>query len=171
MLSSVEAVHRTRDAVAVTAVMRRRLRDQPVLRLRELWNPQDPDSGAGQALARLFAEATRQRLAIAGTAYIRMAPATADGQIPGEAALPVERPGTDAGEIEAVTVPGTPAISTLYRDTIHLEAGAAVVRLLQNYADAKGLTLDGEPRWIYHTDPDWNLEPDDQLIEVLWPYH
>ena len=43
------------------------------------------------------------------------------------------------------------------------------MRRLREYAEHEGLTLDGEPRWICHTSPDWNLEPDDHLVEVLWP--
>lgn len=155
--------------VAVSGVMRRRLRAQPVLRLRELWNPSDPDSGAGQALGRVFAEVTRQGLTQAGTVYICLGPATDAGLIPGEAAVPVDGPGRSTGEIEAVTLPAGTALSILYRDDIHLTSGSAVLDQLRSYADAERLTPDGEPRWIYHTAPDWNLEPDDHLIEALWP--
>lgn len=155
--------------VAVSDVMRRHLRSQPVLRLRELWNPADPESGAGQALGRMFAEATRQGLDRAGTVWIVLGPMTDAGLIPGEAVVPVDRAGASVEEIEAVTVPAGLALSVLYRDDIHLAGGAAVKDRLRAYAEAEGLALEGDPRWIYHTDPAWNLEPDDQLIEVLWP--
>jgi hypothetical protein len=35
--------------------------------------------------------------------------------------------------------------------------------------DEAGLVRVGLPRWIYHTNPTWNLLPDDHLIELLWP--
>lgn len=159
------------SAIVITGIMRRHLRDQPVLRIRESWNPSDPNSGAGQALGKVFAEAQRQGLALAGTVYISMGPAGEDGDLIGEAVVPVNRPAETSGRIEATTVPRTDALSTLYRDNIHLTSGPAVARKLREHAEANGLILDGEPRWVYHTDPSWNLEPDDQLIEVLWPYH
>ncbi|MFI6674146.1 hypothetical protein [Kribbella sp. NPDC050470] len=68
-------------------------------------------------------------------------------------------------------LPATEAVSALYRDDIHLTAGKAVVQRLREYAEHNGLTLDGEPRWTNHTSPAWNLEPDDHLIEVVWPTH
>ncbi|GAB3748390.1 hypothetical protein GCM10028864_20660 [Microlunatus parietis] len=153
----------------MSEVMRRRLRAQPVLRLRELWNPGDPDSGAGQALGRVFEEMARQGLTQAGTVSICTWPATEAGLIPGEAAVPVDRPGRSAGEVEALTLPAGTALSILYRDDIHLTSSEPVVDQLRTYADAQGLALTDAPRWIYHTAPDWNLEPDDHLIEALWP--
>lgn len=155
--------------VAGSDVMRRRLRAQPVLRLRELWDPASPESGAGQALARVLAEAMRQGLARAGTVWIVLGRKTDAGLIPGEAAVPVDRAGESVEGIEAVVVPGGLALSVLYRDDIHLTSGGAVADRLRAHAEAEGVALEGDPRWIYHTDPAWNLEPDDQLIEVLWP--
>ena len=85
--------------------------------------------------------------------------------------MPVNRAAETAGQIEAITVRETDALSTLYRDDIHPTSGAGVVRHIQEHARANGLILDGEPRWVYHTGRSRNLEPDDQLIEVLWPCH
>lgn len=157
--------------IVITGIMARRLREQPVLRTREVWNNSDPGSGAGQALGKVFAELERQGLSLAGTVYISMEPYGAEGELFGEAVLPVNRPGRTSGDIEATTIPSTDALSTLYRDNIHLTSGQAVLWRLREHAEANGLILDGEPRWVYHTDPSWNLEPDDQLVEVLWPYH
>lgn len=159
------------STLVITAPMRRRLRAQPVLRLREVWNPSDPNSGAGQAFAKVFAEVERQGLTLAGTVYITMAPADEDGHVAGEAVVPVHREAGTSGQIEAATVPETDAISTLYRDNVHLMSGTDVAQYLRKHAESEGLILDGDPRWVYHTDPRWNLEPDDQLIEVLWPCH
>jgi len=157
------------EVVVVSGVMRRWLREQPVLRGRALWDPSDPDSGAGVTLGEVSAEVERQGLSQAGTVYICTGEPTDDGLIPGEAGIPVDRPAESTDEVEAVTLPATGALSVLYRDDIHLTAGRAVVQRLREYAGREGLSLDGEPRWIYHTSPEWNLEPDDHLIEVVWP--
>lgn len=155
--------------VVVTDVMRRHLRAQPVLRIREMWDPSNPNSGAGSALCKVSAEVERQGLAQAGTVYICVGEPSDGGLIPGEAVMPVDRQAESTGKVEAMTLPATEAVSALYRDNIHLTAGDAVIQRLRAYAEAEGLTLDGEPRWIYHTSPEWNLEPDDHLIEVVWP--
>lgn len=153
----------------VTDVMRRRLREQPALRSRGLWDPSDPGSGAGAALGGVDAEVRRQGLTQAGSVFICVGKPTNDGLIPGEAVIPVDRAAESTEDVEAVTLPATEALSALYRDDIHLTAGKAVVQRIREHADREGLTLDGEPRWIYHTSPEWNLEPDDHLIEVVWP--
>lgn len=147
----------------------RNLREQPVLRSRGLWDPSDPDSGAGTALREVNAEVERQGLAQAGSVDICVGEPTDKGFVSGEAVIPVDRPGESAGDVEAATLPATRAISAVYRDDIHLTAGKAIVQRLRAHADHEGLTFDGEPRWIYHTSPEWNLEPDDHLIEVVWP--
>ncbi|TDD19066.1 hypothetical protein E1218_24690 [Kribbella turkmenica] len=155
--------------IVVTDVMRRRLREQPALRSRGLWDPSNPNSGAAAALGEVSAEVRRQSLIQAGTVYICVGEPTNDGLIPGEAVIPVDRPAQSTEDVEAVMLPATEAVSALYRDDIHLTAGKAVVQRLREYADREQLSLDGEPRWIYHTSPEWNLEPDDHLIEVVWP--
>jgi effector-binding domain-containing protein len=157
--------------IVATDVMRRSLREQPVLRIRGLWDPSNPDSGAGAALGEVNAEVQRQGLTQAGSVYICVGEPTDDGLIPGEAVIPVDRPAESRAAVEAVTLPATEAVSALYRDNIHLTAGKAVVQRLREYAEHNGLALEGEPRWIYHTSPDWNLEPNDHLIEVVWPTH
>ncbi|MEU4196798.1 hypothetical protein AB0E69_33175 [Kribbella sp. NPDC026611] len=155
--------------VVVIDVMRRRLREQPALRSRGLWDPSNPDSGAGSALREVSAEVRRQALTQAGSVYVCVGEPTNGGLIPGEAVIPVDRPAESTEDVEAVTLPASEAFSALYRDDIHLTAGKAVVHRIREHADREGLTLDGEPRWIYHTSPEWNLEPDDHLIEVVWP--
>ncbi|HET6743208.1 MAG TPA: hypothetical protein VFH76_29915 [Kribbella sp.] len=151
-------------------VIHRSLREQPVLRSRGLWNPTDPTSGAGTALRTVNAEVDRQELTRAGAVYVCLGELTADGLMPGEAVVPVDRLGESTEAVEALTLPATRALSVVYRDDIHLTAGAAMKQHLRQYAVREGLTLDGEPRWTYYTSPDWNLELDDHLIEVLWPY-
>lgn len=93
------------STLVITAPMRRHLRAQPVLRLREVWNPSDPNSGAGQAFAKIFAEVERQGLTLAGTVYITMAPADENGNVAAEAALPVDREAETSGQIQATTAP------------------------------------------------------------------
>lgn len=129
----------------------------------------DPDSGAGAALREVEAEVQRQGLSRAGSVYICLGHPFDDGRIPGEAVIPVDRPAESTDAVEAVTLPATAAFSIVYRDDIHLTAGAAVVEQLREHAVREGVTLRGQPRWIYHTSPEWNLEPDDHLIELLWP--
>jgi hypothetical protein len=134
-----------------------------------LWTPSDPDSGAGAALREVEAEVQRQGLTRAGSVYIRLGQPADDGRIPGEAVIPVNRPGESTEAVEAITLPATTAFSVVYRDDIHLSDGAPAMQQLREHAVREGVTLRGQPRWIYHTSPDWNLEPDDHLIELLWP--
>lgn len=150
-------------------VVHRSLREQPVLRSRGLWNPTDPASGAGAAFREVSGEVDRQGLMRAGAVYVCLGERTADGLVPGEAVVPVDRPGESTNAVEALTLPATKALSVVYCDDIHLTAGAEVKQHLRQYAVQKGLMLDGEPRWIYYTSPDWNLDPSDHLIEILWP--
>ncbi|MFG1911399.1 hypothetical protein [Kribbella sp. NPDC048928] len=151
-------------------VVHRSLHEQPVLRSRGLWNPTDPESGAGAAFRDVNAEVDRQGLTRAGAVYVCLGELTADGLVPGEAVVPVDRLGESTEAIEALTLPATEALSVVYRDDIHLTAGAAVKQHLRQYAQQEGLVLDGEPRWTYYTSPDWDLEPNDHLIELLWPH-
>jgi hypothetical protein len=44
----------------------------------------------------------------------------------GEAAVPVDRLGVSTAAVEALTLPATEALSVVYRDDIHLTAGAAI---------------------------------------------
>jgi hypothetical protein len=151
----------------VIGVLRRGLREQPVLRQRGMWDPSTPEAGAGGALAAVGAEV--QGLQQASAVYVCLGQRTADGLVPGEAVIPVDRLGAPTDDVEAVLLPATDAISAVYRDDIHLSVGKAVVERLRKYAGHEGLSLDGQPRWTYLTSPEWNLELDDHLIEVLWP--
>lgn len=160
---------RDEHVVNVTPVQRRTLPAQPVLRIASMWDPTDPDSGAGADLARIREAMTEQGLEQAGTPYVCIGEPEPDGRVRGESVVPVDRPGKGSGPVEAVTQPETTVVSLLYRDDIHLTAGPAARWQLAEEIDNAGLERDGQPRWIYHTHPAWNLRPDDHLIELAWP--
>jgi effector-binding domain-containing protein len=156
------------DPVVVSSVVRRTLLEQPVLRIRSVWDPADPGSGAGPDLAEIDGVRERQGLVQAGAPYVCGEEPDERGLVRGEVGVPVDRLGSPEGRVEVVVQPATEAVSGVYRDNIHLTAGEAVVQQLVEYTDEAGLTRIGRPRWIYYTDPTWNLHPDDHLVEVLW---
>ncbi|TCC52961.1 hypothetical protein E0H75_04245 [Kribbella capetownensis] len=150
-------------------MVRRSLLAQPVLCIRAVWDSSDPDSGAGVDLEEIRRVREAQQLEQAGAPYICVGEPDEAGLVHGESVVPVDRLGTPRGRVEALVQPATEAVSVVYRDNIHLTAGQAVVQHLIQQTDEAGLIRVGLPRWIYHTNPTWNLLPDDHLIEVLWP--
>jgi len=80
-------------------------------------------------------------------------------------AVPTSVPGN--GRIDAATLPACTVLS--YRHRGHYEELDRSYRALQALVESEGLTIAGEPREIYWTDPEELPDPADWVTEIQFP--
>lgn len=151
----------------VTAMTRKTLTDQPVLRVRGVWERSNP---IGPALSEIDAAIEAQDLNLAGPPYWlcgHLDEEDTSGPIPWEAGVPVDRVGVDVGRVEATVLPGGEVASIFYDGSF--ERSAAVEAYLRGQIEAAGLVAVGRVRWIGLTDPARVSDPEEHYSELVWP--
>lgn len=151
--------------VTVTSMVRKTLRDQPVLCVRSSRTNADP----GHALALVDQARRHQVLAQAGPPYW-FCWEVGEGQVQWEAGVPVNQAGAEEDPVEPSVLPGGEVASVYFRGDYHdPEQAAAVIEHLRAEMAAASLVATGEPRWVYLTDPETTPDPLNHYTEVVWP--
>lgn len=151
----------------VTSMVRKTLRDQPVLRIQGVWT-QGEDNPITKALAEASASMQRQSLSLAGPPYWTCSEkASEQGTMRWEAGVPVDRMGSAEAEVQAALLPGGEVASIYYRGSF--DRAGEVNLYLRGAIEAAGLKPEGDVRWIGLTDPAETPNPEDHYSELVWP--
>ncbi|MBO0713118.1 MAG: GyrI-like domain-containing protein [Acidimicrobiales bacterium] len=153
----------------MTSMVRKTLKDQPVLRVRGVWDVEKGEANPiGQALSEIDAAIERQGLNLAGPPYWICPDGTDErGGWRWEAGVPVSQAGVGDGRVDAAVLPGGEVASIYYRGGF--ERAGEVNAYLRGEIEAAGLTPEGEVRWIGLTDPAEVSDPEDHYSELVWP--
>ena len=132
--------------VNVTAIVRKTLRDQPVLCVR---STQTEIGVIGEALDEVSQARERQGVDSAGPPYTLFLESAG-----WEAGVPVDRAGAPEGRVIPAVLPGGEVASAYFSGNIwEWENVEAVVANLRAQLEAAGLEPAGPLRWIWLSDP------------------
>lgn len=145
--------------LSVTSLVRKTLRDQPVLCVRG-----GPGGNVSEALEEAWQAQLRQGLASAGPPY------TFYVEGGWEAGVPVDRAGEAEGRVVPSVLPGG-EVASVYWTGNYCDRGKvdAVIAYLRTQIQAAGLQPVGDLRWIWLTAPKDTPDPDKHYTELHWP--
>ncbi len=155
-----------RQAMPTLSIARVERVAQPILFIRRRIARSELPSMLAECFGKVYAHAQQAGLAIAGfpiALYVSMGP----GLWTVEAALPLAKPASGDGEIEAGYLPGGPAAMAVHAG--HYEQLPDTNAAIQRWIEANGLRVGGPPWEWYVTDPAQHPDPADWRTEVYWP--
>lgn len=149
---------------SLTAMVRKALSDQPVLRIRERVPAERPHPEGD--LSTVLRALLRQGLVQAGPPYGSAEEPDQDGMHEVEWGIPTSAPGRSEGEVEAAVQPGGPVATAFYYGPFSGLPDAH--RQLREQIAALGFTAAGPARLLYHTAPE-ETDPDHHVTELVCP--
>lgn len=149
---------------SLTAMVRKSLSNQPVLRIRERVpaGQHHPSADLSTILRALLS----QGLVQAGPPYGLAEEPDGDGTHDVEWGIPTSAPGRAEGGVEAAVQPGGPVATAFYYGPFSGLPDAH--RQLGEQIAAAGLIVAGPARDLYHTAPE-ETDPDHHVTELVWP--
>ena len=149
------------------SIATKQLSSQPVLVARRRVQRPEIAQAIGEALARVFAYAQKNGIAVAGPPFVRY-PEMGPGLMTLDIGAPVAGPSAvSAPEIRADTLPG--GLTAVSTHTGHYNKLPEAVTTLGEWIAQHGLIPDGGPWESYITDPGEHPNPQDWKTEVFWP--
>lgn len=143
----------------VSSLVRKTLRDQPVLCVRGRTG-----ENVGEAIEESWQAQLRQGLATAGPPY------TFFFEGGWEAGVPVDRAGAPEGKVVPGVLPGAEVASSYWTGNyMDMDKVNAVIAYLRAQIEAAGLEPAGELRWIWLTAPKDTPDPERHYTELHWP--
>jgi AraC family transcriptional regulator len=155
-----------RLSMPMLSIERRELTPQPALIIRCRTSRGDLQTAIGNSLGGVFGHCQKVGLPLEGRPFVRYL-STGPGLWTIEGGKPLAAPASGEGAIEAVTLPGGPAVVAMHGG-LYDQLNETYVAM-ERWMEANGVRPGGAPWESYITSPAEHPNPADWRTEVYWP--